>query len=30
MPTRVQELLGWRSIGGVGIANVGNPMTLLE
>lgn len=30
MPTRVQELLGWKSIGGVGIANVGNPMTLLE
>ncbi len=30
MPTRVQELLGWKSIGGVGIANVGNPMTLLQ
>ena len=30
MPTRVQELLGWKSLGGVGIANVGSPMTLLQ
>ena len=30
MPTRVQELLGWKSISGLGIANVGNPMALLQ
>ena len=30
MPVRVQELLGWKSIGGVGIAHVGNPMALLR
>ena len=30
MPTRVQELLGWKSIGGVGMANAGSPMGLLK
>lgn len=30
MPTRVQELLGWKSISGVGMANAGSPMTLLQ
>lgn len=30
MPRRVQELLGWKSIGGVGMANAGSPMTLLQ
>lgn len=30
MPTRVQELLGYKSLFGLGVVNVGSPMALLE
>ncbi len=30
MPTRVQELLGYKSLGGIGLYNVGSPMALLQ
>jgi ectoine hydroxylase-related dioxygenase (phytanoyl-CoA dioxygenase family) len=30
LPERVQELLGWKSIGGIGLADTGSPMALLR
>ena len=30
MPTRVQELLGYKALGGVGVFDVGSPMVLLQ
>jgi len=30
MPTRVQELLGYKAIGGLGVVDVGSPMALLD
>ncbi len=30
MPTRAQELLGYKAIGGIGVYDVGSPMVLLE
>lgn len=30
MPTRVQELLGYKSLGGIGIVDVGSPMARLQ
>ena len=30
MPTRVQELLGYKAIGGIGVVNIGSPMALLQ
>jgi len=30
MPTRVQELLGYKSLGGIGVVDVGSPMLRLE
>lgn len=30
MPTRVQELLGYKSLGGIGVVGVGSPMTRLQ
>ncbi|MGI9616907.1 MAG: hypothetical protein ACR2QO_28585 [Acidimicrobiales bacterium] len=30
MPTRVQELLGYKSLGGIGVVDVGSPMARLR
>ncbi|MFT7647859.1 MAG: hypothetical protein ACI8Y4_002609 [Candidatus Poriferisodalaceae bacterium] len=30
MPVRVQELLGYKAIGGLGVVDIGSPMTMLS
>jgi hypothetical protein len=30
MPTRIQELLGYKALGAIGVVDVGSPMVLLD